>query len=766
MPGPWARYSRWLHLQWPAGSVEPWPRVRPDGSTAVPGLYVTGDLLGEPLLKSALDSGARTAARIASDPSLRSAPVPAGALDLVIVGGGVSGCAAALEARRRGLAFEIVEAAEPFATPADYPPHCPILPYPTVLKPRGDLQLAGDAKDSLLAELRAQIARAGVVPRIARAERVEPVEGHLRVILAAGPPLLARRVIVAIGRSGCFQRIGVPGEDLEHVFHRLHDPAAFAGRRTLVVGGGPCAAETAIALAECGAEVTLVHRGSLLTRPSHETLARLSERLAGAPMEPFRRRRAGGSVARRAPGPGAVTLRLGTRVREIRPAQAVLQEADGAGEAVPVDAVFVMVGHEAPGVFLRRSGIDAAGGRSPLGWLALALFVLLGAGLCDWKSGGLLAAVWRARGWFPHSPPAWLAAADGAVASAALQPRTLLGTLVISAQGPAFWCALAFTLLVAVFGARRIRRRRTPYVTAQTLTLLAVQALPLFLLPEILLPWLGHNGWLPQGLLDALFPAVPGGHGREYWRAYGLVLAWPLQVLNVFTREPLWAWLAIGLAQTCVLLPLGVRRFGTGFYCGWICPRGALAETLGDTRRGRMPHGPGWSRLALAGQIVLAAVLALLALRIAGWALPAGNGAATLSERLGVRYRWIVEVLLAGGLGYGLFFRASGRVWCRFLCPLGAFLHVCARFSRFRILAERHGCVSCGRCTAICHQGVDVRSCARRGRPVEDPQCVRCSACLHECPTGVLSFGLVGSRSGAGSRDRLPASPVRMREGL
>ena len=44
-----------------------------------------------------------------------------------------------------------------------------------------------------------------------------------------------------------------------------------------------------------------------------------------------------------------------------------------------------------------------------------------------------------------------------------------------------------------VFGARRIARRRTPYVTAQTLTLMAVQVLPLFLLPELLLPWLDHS---------------------------------------------------------------------------------------------------------------------------------------------------------------------------------------------------------------------------------------------------------------------------------
>ena len=54
-----ARYLRWLHLQWPAGTVEKLPEVRPHGSTNVPGLYVVGDLTGVPLLKFSSDSGAR-----------------------------------------------------------------------------------------------------------------------------------------------------------------------------------------------------------------------------------------------------------------------------------------------------------------------------------------------------------------------------------------------------------------------------------------------------------------------------------------------------------------------------------------------------------------------------------------------------------------------------------------------------------------------------------------------------------------------------------
>jgi len=54
---------------------------------------------------------------------------------------------------------------------------------------------------------------------------------------------------------------------------------------------------------------------------------------------------------------------------------------------------------------------------------------------------------------------------------------------------------------------------------------------------------------------------------------------------------------------------------------------------------------------------------------------------------------------------------------------------------------------------------------ANKGVPMQDPECVRCSACVQSCPTGVLQFGQVDRRRGIVLElDSLPASPVRMRE--
>ncbi len=54
------------------------------------------------------------------------------------------------------------------------------------------------------------------------------------------------------------------------------------------------------------------------------------------------------------------------------------------------------------------------------------------------------------------------------------------------------------------------------------------------------------------------------GHGREFWRAYGLVLAWPLMVYNIFTDAPVWGWIILGALQTLVFIPGLIYFFGKG----------------------------------------------------------------------------------------------------------------------------------------------------------------------------------------------------------
>ena len=599
-------------------------------------------------------------------------------------------------------------------------------------------------------------------------------------------PTKARRVIVAIGRSGNHRKLGCPGEELDKVFNRLYDPKEFAGQDVLVVGGGDSALECAIALGGCGARVTLSYRKPEFSRPKSKNIEKLQrlQRNPDAEVElerPTSERVTSALTIEMLKGTptGSIALELATTVSRIEPNEVKLKRADGSEVTLPNDAVFSMIGREAPLDFFRRSGLNVRGDWRASTWLSCGAFLLFCVVLYHWKSGHpqeFPVQRWASQHHaFPYNVPKAIDAAGGKLAEWSKRESNLLYTVRNGLGNPAFYYTLAYCSCVLFFGIQRIRRRRTPYVTWQTIVLISVQCFPLFLLPEILLPWMGRNGWFEPGhplrwLADHLFESYDGslGHERAYWRAYGFILAFPLNVYNVFTDHPMWLWLGICFLQTFVIIPLIIFRWGKGAYCGWVCSCGALAETMGDTQRSKMPHGPFWNRVNMVGQAVLFFAFLILALRIAGWTSGEDSWPSHWYHKLfeGIpflNYGWSVDIFMAGVVGVGLYFWFSGRVWCRFACPLAALMHIYTRFSRYRIFPDKHKCISCNVCTSVCHQGIDVMNFANKGLPMEDPECVRCSACVEQCPTGVLSFGRYDGRRNI-ILDKLPASPVLMRE--
>src|SRR4051812_5925533 len=116
MAGLIERYTKWLHTQWPAGTVEKLPVSGPEGITAQPGVRIVGDLTGIPLLKFSSHTGAQAVRAILRKPETGNRKPESGELDLAIIGAGVAGISAAIEARRAGLNFAIYEATEIFST--------------------------------------------------------------------------------------------------------------------------------------------------------------------------------------------------------------------------------------------------------------------------------------------------------------------------------------------------------------------------------------------------------------------------------------------------------------------------------------------------------------------------------------------------------------------------------------------------------------------------------------------------------------------------
>lgn len=757
---PIARYTRWLHTRWPAGTVETLPDVGDDGATSVPGLRVVGDLTGVPLLKFSLDTGARAVRAMVAEGGLGAAAQagkdPGRAtghtsdLDLVIVGAGVSGIAAAIEAKNQGLSYCVFEAAQTFSTIVNFPKGKPIYTYPTEMKPEGALQVSAEVKEALLEELEAQRAEHGIEVTTGYVERIEKQGSSFVVHLGGRSPVRARHIILAIGRTGNYRKLGVPGEERDKVYNRLYDPREYAGKHVLVVGGGDSALEASIALTCGGAHVVHSYRKPEFARPKPDNVEKI-EQLQRDPRCEVSITQPSSDRVTSATGPymgkrgeaGSLRLLLPSTVREIRDDEVDVETTEGGGrvETIPNDVVFAMIGREAPLDFFRRSGVRLRGEYGRLSWTVFGAFVLA------------ILAVYLWKGWFLGHVDLFAVGR-----SWGLGRETLLGAFSHASATPGFWFAGAYSACILAFGVARIRRRRTPYVTRQTLVLMVVQVVPLFLLPELVLPWLDANGWLPQVIRENLFP------NGEYWRSLGFILAWPLFLVNLASPQPMVWWLVIGLVQTFVLIPAIVWRWGKGAYCGWICSCGALAETMGDTHRHKMWHGPTANRWNMTGQVILLIATVVTGIFMLSWIPGLHDSLAPVTKVLEKNYKIVVDVIIGGAIGLGFYFWFSGRVWCRFACPLAALMHIYARFSRFRIFAEKKKCISCNICTSVCHQGIDVMNFANKGLPMADPQCVRCSACVQSCPTGVLRFGYLG-KDDAPVYDTVPASPVLMREG-
>jgi len=724
--------------------VEQSPDVNADGTCGVPGVRIVGDLSGVPLLKFSADTGAKAVQAILEEKDFESG---GDSLDLAIIGAGVAGMSAAIEASKAGLNYEIFESGEAFSTIRNFPRKKPIYTYPSDMDPAGDMHFESDIKEDLIVELERQQKEHGIETTEAAIEKISRSGGILKIHRKDGEPVGAKRAIIAIGRTGNFRKLNVPGEGLEKVSNRLIDASKFDGKRVLVVGGGDSAMEAAISLAEEGATVDLSYRKKEFSRPKPDNVEKLKD------LESSEK----------------VTLHMGTNVQDINEEEVTIRGEDDCDKPIPNDFVFTLIGREPPLDFFRKSGIHVTGDRGVKWWLSLIGFGLLIIFLYHLKGyveiagidGTNLWSLFQSKGWFPFNLPV-IGGENGII-------RT---TLKSASSDPGFFFAFLYTAIIVVFGIRRVRRRKTPYVKLQTTTLAAFQVVPLFLLPYILFPWMGANGAFTNGGFGEWFGMTflsngTGTEPTEYWRAFGFILAWPLFIYNIFTEAPLWGWLILGFIQTFVIIPLIIWRWGKGAYCGWICSCGAMAETLGDQHRHKMPHGPFWNKMNMIGQGILALAFLILILRLTGWIFPQTgiNGFVLgISEKYSpFSYKYMIDLWLAGAIGYGLYFHFSGRVWCRFACPLAALMHIYARFTRFRIFADKDKCISCNICTTVCHQGIDVMAFANKGKPMEDPQCVRCSACVQSCPTGVLNFGRLDGNDKP-IFDTLPASLVQLAE--
>jgi len=216
-------------------------------------------------------------------------------------------------------------------------------------------------------------------------------------------------------------------------------------------------------------------------------------------------------------------------------------------------------------------------------------------------------------------------------------------------------------------------------------------------------------GWYAQAQLSivnivALLQAAIAGRGL------GFFLFDPLTVL-------LWAFV-IGT----------LIAWGRGTFCGWLCPYGALQELAALAGRAlhvpRLRFRPSTDRHLK--RVKYGALLVILAAAV--WSPQAADRAVEIEP-----FKTAITLVFVRSWPFALY--AIGLVlagmvvnkfFCRYLCPLGAWLAVLGRLRRLDWIARR---VECGQPCQTCRHRCDYQAIDPTGR-VDYAECFQCMDCV------------------------------------
>lgn len=186
-------------------------------------------------------------------------------LDLVIIGGGPIGLACALEAKKAGLHYVVLEKGPLVNSLYHYPVNMTFFSTSERLEIGGVPFVCNNPKptrnEALEYYRRVTIAYDLQVKLF---EEVTAVSGETPAfyITTNKGSYTARFLIISTGFYGIPYQLNVPGEDLPKVTHYYTDPHFYAFQKVLVVGAMNSAVDAALETFRKGAEVTMVVRGA------------------------------------------------------------------------------------------------------------------------------------------------------------------------------------------------------------------------------------------------------------------------------------------------------------------------------------------------------------------------------------------------------------------------------------------------------------------------------------------------------------------------
>lgn len=265
--------------------------------------------------------------------------------DLAIIGAGPCGLACAIEAKKAGLKYIVVDKGGITESIRRYPVNMVFFSTSENIE-IGDVPFVSmGMRPNRVEALKYYRKVTGHfklnVKLFSKVETISKMEDGIFDILLENGRLHARKVALATGYYDLPRRLNIPGEDLPHVSHYYDEAYKYSLTNVLVVGGANSAIETALDLYRNGANVSLVHMfPGIDQNAKYWIVPDLENRIKKGDIKAYF---------------NSVVTAIASKTVAIRNLET------GVEQNLPIDFVFLMTGYRPDSDFLSKTGVKLNG---------------------------------------------------------------------------------------------------------------------------------------------------------------------------------------------------------------------------------------------------------------------------------------------------------------------------------------------------------------------------------------------------------------------